>query len=346
MLVAALGCGHKPPYALGAQPDTATLVASTQAQLDAVAIPNASITLNSVIRGDLALVAQQPGRFRGSVTRVGKEFVTLAFTEDGYALRYLHDAMPTGYYSGPADPCAVEAMLGVPFSYEGLVALVLGGAPVIEQPFQVVKQKWSRREKLETLTLRNSRFVQDLRFAWVGGAWRFAQAELWEVKANGDKGAWRWSLAQSRHKTVGTAVLPGRTRIVAPGARKAKTRIVIDYDDRVVNPPWSKEAAMETDAADTGGPDWGDDDDDEGWENEEEQQQVPSANTTTAPPPELTEPPPPSAKGELASIVRAAVSAPVVRQGEGSPVTSVIPFVFAIDGAGLVDRGDLCRRSP
>ncbi len=332
-LAAAAACGHKPPYGVGGQPEASALLQQTTPQLDAVAVPDATITLNRVVRADLQMLAQTDARFRASVTRSGNEFVTLAFSEEGYALRYKLDELPTGFYSGPADPCAVEAMLGVPLSYEGLVALVLGGAPVVAGA-TVAKQKWDRKGGYESLLLEGGGFVQELRFAWVDGAWVFSGGQMWEGTADA-RGRWMWTLEHDRHTTVGTAVLPGRTRIRAPG-KKRDSVIVIAYKDRIANPPWST-AQPTNDGGDDGGDDTSDDggwengSDDGGWENEEDGGWE-NADKPEAPPAEA---PPPS--GVLASVLQS--TSPSTADAAASPV----PAVFKIEPAGLTDRGDLCR---
>ena len=115
--LAALGlvaaCGHKPPYRVGEQPASEALLEQTEPQLGAIAVSDAQITLDRVVRAELLMLAQTDSRFRATVNKAGNELVTLAFTEEGYAMRYKLDSIPPGFYSGPADPCAVQAVLGV-----------------------------------------------------------------------------------------------------------------------------------------------------------------------------------------------------------------------------------------
>lgn len=342
-LFVATACGHKPPYRVGEQPSADALMEQTSPQLPAIAVPDAQITLDRVARADLQMLAQVDARFRASVTKAGNELVTLAFSEEGYAMRYKLDQIPSGFYSGPADPCAVQAVLGVPLSYDGLVALVLGGAPLVEGA-ELVKQKWDRKKGYEVLTLAGGGFVQELWFGWVDGAWIFAGGELWEGTAE-SRGRWLWTLEHDRHKKVGGVLLPGRTKVRAPGSKRNHL-IVLAYKERVANPPWAKAAAPSGDegGGDEGGDDggWETDDggwetDDGGWENddggwENEEQPAPAE----APAPAET-PAPPS--GVLAAVLGATSDG----SAAAAPASSPVPAVFKIQANGLPDRGDLCK---
>ncbi len=350
-LVVLAACGHKPPYGVGQQPQADTLLQQTEPQLPAIAVADAQITLDRVARADLQMLAQVDSRFRASVTKAGNELVTLAFTEESYAMRYKLDQLPTGFYSGPADPCAVEWMLGVPLSYDGLVALVLGGAPLVEGAV-VTKQKWDRKLGYETLTLTGGGFTQELWFAWMGGAWVFSGGKMWkgDGKARAD---WMWTLEHDRHETIAGVVLPGRTRIRAPG-KKRDHLIVLAYKERVANPPWSRSTAADPSGGDDGGADDGGDEggwenaDDGGWENEDdggwedeepatpaEEPANPAEEPADAEPVPEASPAPPS--GALAAVLEATDPS-----GSG-PAASPIPAVFTITASGLPDRGDLCR---
>lgn len=329
LLLAPAACGHKAPYRTGEQPSADALMEQTTPQLPAIAVPDAQITLDRVARADLQMLAQTDARFRASVTKAGNELVTLAFSEDGYAMRYKLDQIPTGFYEGPADPCAVQAVLGVPLSYDGLVSLVLGGAPLVEGA-TLVKQKWDRKKGYEVLTLAGSGFVQDLWFAWMDGAWVFAGGQMWEGTAE-KRGRWLWTLEHDRHQTVDGVILPGRTKVRAPGKRRNHL-IVLAYKERVANPPWATSAPS---SSDSGGPgdsgddggdsgDWednGDWEDEGGWEDEEPAE-PPPAQTPAAP------------SGVLAAVIDA--SAPAT-------APSTVPGVFKIEANGLPNRGDLCK---
>ena len=259
------------PYAPGQGPKAEALIAGAKPQLDAVAVPDAKVIANRVLRGNLAFLAQGPGRFRGSVQVSGNELVTLALTEEGYALRYKLDAFPTGFYHGPPSACAVEALLGVALDAEDLVALVLGGAPVIAEPYEIVEQGWDSAAGREAVTIRNGRFVQRLDFAKLGDTWQFAGSKLWQRKPDGSRGAWIWSLAHEDMARHGDAMLPARTRVLAPGKRKDNL-LVIQYKSRDLDPAFAKQAGdggnttdggNATDGGtptDDGGDDWGGDD--------------------------------------------------------------------------------------
>lgn len=327
VLGTASACRPKPtaaPYADGAGPKAEALIASAKPQLGAIAVPDAKVVANRALRGNLAFLAQAPGRFRGSVQVSGNELVTLSFTEDGYALRYKLDAFPTGFYHGPPSACAVEALLGVALDTEDLVALVLGGAPIIAEPYEIADQGWDAAVGLEAVTIRNPRFVQRLEFAKVGDGWQFAGSKLWRRNPDGSRGTWMWSLSHEEMTRHGDALLPARTRVLAPGKRK-NNLIVIHYKSRDLDPAFAKVAddgpsTGEGGEGEGGKDDWGADDgawegDDGGaWEGAE----------PATPEAAKAEPEPP--KPEPAA-----------------PTTAKIPVVFTIDGTGLGDRGDLCR---
>jgi hypothetical protein len=334
-------CGHKPPYSRANRPSAEDLLATTAPQLPALAVSDAEVTINRVHRADLAMLAQAPNRFRGTVSKAGNELVSLSFHEDGYGLRYKLDQLPIGYYHGPPDPCAVDAMLTVPFSYEGLVALVLGGAPTLQKPYEILDQRWDRRGNYEELVIGDDRFVEELRFVWQGGQWRFTGAGMWERKSDGSRGKRLWDLLHDKFGKVGSAVLPGRTRITAPGKR-TDSFVKIVYSGRDPDPPWAAPAATtngggEQTEGDTNP--WGDGDEggwedgeDEGWEDGEAPADEPPTEQAPAEdaPAEAEEP----AKSEMAQ--------PTPNKPDTTSDTSV-PTVFVLDGAGLTDRGDLCR---
>lgn len=345
-----VACGHKPPYRVGEQPPAESLMQQTEPQLSAIAVPDAQITLDRVVRADLQLLAQTDARFRATVTKAGNELVTLAFSEDGYAMRYKLDEIPAGFYSGPADPCAVQAVLGVPLSYDGLVALVLGGAPIIEGS-TLTKQKWDRKRGYEVLTLSGAGYVQELWFGWVNGGWVFAGGQLWEGSAD-SKGAWLFTFEHDKHEQVGGVLLPGRTKVRAPGKRRNHL-IVLSYKDRNADPPWAKSEPGPSgddggdggDGGDDGGWEnsgddggWENSDDDGGWENSDDDGGWENSETPAEPVPDATpeeSPAPPS--GVLAAVLNAAGPQPVPAQG------AAVPAVFTITANGLTDRGDLCR---
>ena len=350
--LAVLGCGHKPPYRRGQQPQPQLLLEQTAPKLPALTISDASITVNRLYRASAAMLAQTPGRFRGTVTKAGNELVTLAFHENGYALRYKFDQFPQGFYHGPPHPCAVEAMIGVPFSYEGLVALVLGGAPLLEEPYEVLEQTWDRKG-YEKLIIGNDRFVQELRFAYTGGSWRFTGAVLWQRLPGGDKGPKLWTLHHEELEDVGGVVLPERTSVRAEGPDD-DTLVIIRYKERDLNPAWAQVVEPEGPTDDNGDGDqtdggdhpWGDDGEweDDGWETGGE----PTDDVGDVPPDDSgggaeAEQPSAETSGPPSEVAAAPVSPPTADEAKGPEGPGPVPPVFFIDGAGLIDRGDLCR---
>jgi hypothetical protein len=127
----------------------------------------------------------------------------------------------------------------------------------------------------------------------------------------------------------GDAMLPARTRVLAPGKRKDNL-LVIQYKSRDLDPAFAKQAGdggnttdggNPTDGGtptDDGGDDWGGAD---GWEGEDggAWEGAEGAEPKSDPAPEPPAQPP-----------------------AASPKTAA-PKVFTIDGTGLGDRGDLCR---
>jgi hypothetical protein len=329
-------CKTRAPYPPGQGPTSAELVKAAAPQIDAVQVANARVVVERLARGNLAFIAQRPGRFRGGVEFKGAEVVTLAFDEEGYALRNKLDQFPEGFYSGPppAD-CAVEALLGIRFPTEALVSLVLGGGPLLAAPYEVGKSKWSRKGGYEALELRNAQVIEELRFDLIGGAWRIVGGALWE-NAGGRRGRELWSFEHRDLEPADGVVLPERTRITSP-SKRGETLVVITYRERNLKPAFAKattpsgddggqdDGGGEDDGGDDwgGGEDWGDEN--EGWENAEGD--APAEGDTGAPEPAPTE-------GD---------SEPPKDTAPPKPVRSPVPSVFKIDGTGLTDRGDLCR---
>ncbi|MEX1369075.1 MAG: hypothetical protein AB1Z98_38465 [Nannocystaceae bacterium] len=350
-LVALAGCRHRipAPYARGQGPAADQLLLRTEAQLPALQVSKAKIVANRYQRANLAMLAEAPARFRGTVEVAGNELVTLAFHEQGYALRYKMDAFAPGFYEGPPSPCAVEALLGVSFDSKALVDLVLGGAPVIAAPFEVLEQKWERRGGYERLTIANDALVQELRFGWVAGQWRVVGGQLWERTA-GKPGRRLWTMEHIELVPAGAAYLPTKTKLSTPGKRRDQT-VVINYKERDPDPafakrrttddggddggddgdPWEDDGGWEDGADDDGG--WEDGaDDDGGWENggaPADGEAADGGGETGEPsepepepePKKKTPPPKPHAK----------------------PAEPAIPPEFRLEPTGLTKRGDLCR---
>ncbi|HRI06183.1 MAG TPA: hypothetical protein PKW35_00130 [Nannocystaceae bacterium] len=259
--MALAGCRGRltqPPYPPRSPPEIAALLAVAAPQLNALQVASAKIRLNRSIAGNLMFVAQWPSRFAGQIQVSGKELVSLAFHEQGYALRYVAGGeLPEGFYSGPPSACAVEELLGVQMAASEVLALLLGGAPLIAEPREVVSQGWDRRSGEEVLRLRGAGSEEELRFRWVDEHWWPSGATLWRRAVDGSL-VWTWTVAHEDPHQVGPALLPSRTVISRPGGRKPQ-RVTITFREQNPAPAFA--------AGGTGGDDWGDDD--SGWEDED-----------------------------------------------------------------------------
>jgi len=243
------------PYAAGQPPSPELLLAAVAPRISALQVSAAKVRIGRSPAANLMFLAQKPGRFSGQVQLAGRELVSLAFSEEGYALRNVAaDGLPTGYYAGPPADCAIRQLIGVPFSADELIALVLGGAPRIAGPVEVVEQRWDRKQGHEVLRLRSPRAEQELRFAWSAGAWWVAGSTLWMRSANGELRR-VWSLLHEDLRPVRGAVLPARTRISRPSGRREE-RVTITYRGQLPEP-------------DLGDASPGPTSDDEGWEDED-----------------------------------------------------------------------------
>jgi hypothetical protein len=320
----------------------------------AVQVSEATVVVNRTARGELALLAQAPTRFRGTVSKSGNELVSLAFHEQGYSLRYKLDVFPVGYYSGPPAGCAVRALLGVDLEPRELVAFVLGGGPVLAAPYEVLAQGWDGDAGYEKLTVRNAAFVQELWFAWESPTWRFAGASRWvRDPVSGGRGTWLWSVEHDRFESIGAVRLPGRTRVRTPGRRRDNL-LAISYGARDVAPDFAIVAPIPV-TDEPGSVDDPAEPNDGGWEDEGE-----------------WEDPDAPAAGEQAGE-QAGASPTGAANGDGSPrpteedsperrtpsdrakeshepstpdreVSAAPPRLFVVDPSGLTIRGDLCRQ--
>jgi hypothetical protein len=151
---------------------------------------------------------------------------------------------------------------------------------------------------------------------------------LWERKGDA-RGRWLWSLEHDDYETVGGAVLPAKTEVRSPGARK-RSIAIIRYERRDPNPPWAQAGAEE--GGDEGGEEEGgkdeggwESDDEGGWEGDDE-----GGWEGEAEPPAKTQPP--------AEVVAAPATGTAAAAQKSS-----IPALFRLDPAGLPARGDLCR---
>jgi len=358
------GCRGKrtrPPYSLNAGPESHLLLSAARPTLDGIRVSSAKIRLNRSIAGNLMLIAQRPQRFSGQIQISGKELVSLAFHEDGYSLRYTSgDGLPPGFYSGPPSPCAIEELLGVSMAPSELIALVLGGAPLLPDPIEIVDQRWDRKTAHEVLTLRSGDLEEELRFSWHNGEWWPAGATL-SRRVDARTTIWLWSALHESPHTVDGHTLPSKTIITRPDGRR-KQKVTISYRSQEPNPKfmrasdtvndggWDDDGGWEdeentTGAVDGDGGDGGDDGDGgdggDGWENGEA-----SAETT----PDAADPaldgttPSAGTPGDTTEAPAPAVEPKASKPPAKPAAKPVIPAYFILSSDGLPERGDLCRR--
>ena len=312
LAAAAAGCRPPeilPPYATGQAPEPAALLSAAAPKISALQVPIAKIRIGRAPSGNLMFLAQKPGRFSGQIQIAGHEFVSLAFSERGYTLRNVAaDNLPIGFFAGPPADCAIHRLLGVPFAARELVALVLGGAPVLARPYEVVAQSWDARHGHEVLRLRAPGYEQELRFAFVDGVWWPAGGTLWQRRSDGEL-ARMWSLLHEELRPVDGTVLPRRTRLAGPSTRR-QDLVIITYGAQTVDPALGDSSAAAGD-------------DDAGWEDED----------TASPPSDAAgdDASPPPVPGDTSAATSPA------------PAEATIPPQFTLDGAGLAPRGELCR---
>ena len=312
LIFAAPACHPKAveaPYASGQAPAAELLLAAASPRISSLQVSSAKVRIGRSPAANLMFLAQKPGRFSGQVQLAGRELVSLAFHEQGYALRNVAaDGLPTGFYAGPPADCAIRQLIGVPFSASELIDLVLGGAPRIAGPVEVVEQRWDPRNGHEVLRLRTPRAEQELRFAWVSGAWWVAGSTLWSRDASG-KLTRVWSLLHEDLRPVGATVLPESTKISRPDGRRDQ-RVSISYRSQIPNPQLGDATVSEAE--------------DEGWEDEDT-----------------------AAAGDDDGDGDDGGDGGGWEDPSAAPATPVapakIPAQFLLDGAGLRPRGDLCR---
>lgn len=349
-LMSGLGGCHaratRPPYAIGSPPTPAELLDAAAPQLSSVRVSSAKIRLNRSISGNLMILAQAPDRFAGQIQVSGKELISLAFHEDGYALRYVAgEGLPIGFYSGPPSACAIEELLGVSMAPREVIALILGGAPLLPEPREVVGQGWDRREGHEVLRLRDRKYEEEVTFRWLGDRWWASGATLW-LRLGGDEKLWLWTIAHEGPRLVDGRDMPSRTVITRPDGRR-KMKVTITYNRQEADPTfevagddsgWGDDGGWEDEAAAEGG--WEDED---GATDlaEDEAHDAAASNAAAASPdsPEASEttattPSPPS---RPATQAKPSAPRPV------SKPKPKIPAVFIVEGDGLPVRGDLCR---
>lgn len=283
------GCrGLEPPYPPGAAPEVSDLIAATVPALESVQVPRAKVRRGIGPAATLMLVAQAPARFSGTIQISGNELVTLAVNENRYALRWVggrdgDDGLAPGYYTGPPSRCAVATLLGVSLEPEAFVDLILGGAPIIDEPFQILGRQWDRKTGRERLTIANNRYEQELAFAWIDGHWQFAGASLWALSAEENpQPTWLWTISHEELHTVGGEVLPAKTQIRRPKpGGKGELVINISFIKQIPNPGFgaelpadpplgASEDELEEEQPANAGDQWSDDWDDDGRDDREQ----------------------------------------------------------------------------
>jgi hypothetical protein len=288
-------------------------MAATAPSLSSVQVPRAKIRQGAGPAASLMIVAQSPDRFAGTIQVSGNELVSLAVNEESYGLRWVGGregaaALTPGYYSGPPSRCAVGTLLGIDLEPEALVELVLGGAPLIDEPYEVVGRSWDRKAGRERLRIANARYEQELAFAWIDGHWQFAGASL--STASGD---WLWTISHEELHEVGGEILPAKTEIRRPKAKGRGEQVLkVSFLKQVPNPSFGGEQSSDPPPEDGGQPanagDTWDEWDDDDWDEED-------------------------GGGE--------------DEGEGDdgeePESAPIPPQFVGNPTGLTPRGDLCR---
>lgn len=359
------GKNTRPPYSLNTGPGSQKLLAAAQPSLDGIRVSSAKIRLNRSIAGNLMLLAQRPERFNGQIQISGKELVSLAFHEQGYSLRYVSgEGLPRGFYSGPPSACAIEELLGVSMAPRELIALVLGGAPLLAGPLEIIDQHWDRKTAHEVLRMRSGDLEEELRFAWENGSWWPAGTTLWRRAADGTT-VWMWTALHESPHTVDGHTLPGKTVITRPDSRR-KQRVTITYRKQEPNPEFlqTPDPGGNTNAnsGDSGGWESGDEwesdddaewetDDDAGWESDESSNAaLPATPDDLASPGDAT-PPAESSETTAPGDTTANETTTSTSKPAPGPSTQVhptqepaIPPHFILNSDGLPTRGDLCRR--
>lgn len=324
------GCrGTEPPYPPGKPPEVADLMAATAPSLQTIMVPRAKVRQGGGPAANLMLVAQAPARFSGTIQIAGNELVTLAVNEDAYGLRWVGGrdgagSLTPGFYSGPPSRCAVETLLGVDLEPEAFVDLVLGGAPLIDEPHEILERRWDRKTARERLRIGNDHEQQELAFAWIDGHWQFAGSTLWVLE--GGKPRWLWTISHEELHEVGGELLPRHTQIRQPKPNgKGEIVLNISFQKQLANPPLGGELSsdpprdVEDGDVDAPPPNAGDGWDDD-WGDEEEEGGTGEGETG-----EASEP----------------VAAPVAPEPKVAPPPA-IPPQFIGSPTGLTPRGDLC----
>jgi hypothetical protein len=324
-----VGCrGVEPPYPPGKPPEVADLMAATAPSLRAIQVPRAKVRQGAGPAANLMLVAQAPARFSGTIQIAGNELVTLAVNEEAYGLRWVGGrdgagSLTPGFYTGPPSRCAVGTLLGVDLEPEALVDLVLGGAPLIAEPHEILDRSWDRKAGRERLRIGNSSHQQELAFAWIDGHWQFAGATLWVL--DGGKPRWLWTINHDELHEVDGELLPRHTQIRQPKpSGKGEVVLNISFQKQIANPTLGGVLSSDPPRDDEGGEDDPPPNAGDGWDDDwgdEEEGETPEGETPEGETPEPEPEPEPEPKP----------AAP-----------PVIPPQFKGNPTGLTPRGDLC----
>lgn len=329
------GCrGTEPPYPPGKPPEVADLMAATAPSLHAIQVPRAKVRQGAGPAANLMLVAQAPARFSGTIQIAGNELVTLAVNEEAYGLRWVGGrdgagSLTPGFYSGPPSRCAVETLLGVDLEPEAFVDLVLGGAPLIDEPHEILERRWDRKSARERLRIGNANEQQELEFAWIDGHWQFAGSTLWVLE--GGKPRWLWTIRHDELHEVDGELLPRHTQIRQPKlGGKGEIVLNISFQKQLANPALGGELSSDPprdvvddeSGEDVPPPNAGDGWDDDWGDEEGETSEGETGEGETGQPDAPEEPEP--------------------EEPEPKAAPPVIPPQFIGNPNGLTARGDLC----
>ncbi|MCB9569290.1 MAG: hypothetical protein H6710_19105 [Myxococcales bacterium] len=239
----------------------------------------------------------------------------------------------------------------MPMAPRELIALILGGAPLLPGKAEVIDQGWDRREGHEILRLRSGELEEELRFAWLGDRWWPVGASLY--RRRGAELLWIWTVLHEDPRAVDGATLPSKTVITRPDGRR-KQKVTITYKAQEPNP------AVLAAADDSGGDDTGWEDDG-GWEGEGEGNGDGGWESGGEGPGDGGGGWESGGAGEGGGGEGAAAGAGGAGEGAtpasepapkpaskpaskpAKPTKPAIPSLFTLTGDGLPDRGNLCR---
>ncbi len=366
-----VGCASRPippPYAPSEAPQTDLLLQAVPARAKALQVPRAKIR-EGALSANMLLAAQTPNRFSGTVTLAGNELLSLAVNEHEYGLRVLGDrGLAQGYYAGPPSACAVERLLGIPWTPTQLTTFLLGGAPLVIAPTRWPaltdegRPGWDRKLGRERLVIADSRYIQELRFAFVEQRWVFAGTSVWQ--RSGERATFLFAADHVEFRSSSAGPIASRTILRRPGERKI-VELEIRYLERIVDPPALLASGGDAGSEDGGDDGWGED---EGWDDDgDEESPAPSEDTgDTADVDDPADSSDPRDAGQGGAISGTAAGDSAMPSVDGQPArasaststpttagatvsndkpkpASAIPRVFVPSGTGLAPRGDVCR---